>query len=263
MLVTFKLSTSFMKKLIFKFEPTALLKVLTKSFVFLTILTTFSNNFSGISVNAQYGGIISTTINTTTNLKHSPGRYGNGLKLDDPYDCGGFKIYGYVEGGTKPYSVTLTLISSNRTLNRTAVFGNDRENWTSEVSYDTTNPNYIPTDTYTITSIARDANGSTATYTYSAFIRPSKDCKNDTTNTATNSSAITWNSASTKNSATTVITNGTNETPKTGEVVKVVQTQLLRTGAFAQSNPVVFSSSILLVALGLSLYLRRPKNIQR
>lgn len=230
-------------------------KFLHSLFLALTIFATFSNSLQ-ITTQAQYGG----TASTVNNVKHSPGRYGNGIKLEDPYNCGGFKIYGYVEGGTRPYSVNLTLISGSRTINRTVIFDRDGQNWMSEVSYDSGNVNFIPKDTYTITSSARDANGSVATYTFSALIQPLKDC---TSNTATTSSAASNNTSSSKNSAANVITNGTNETPKTGEFVKVVQTQLLRTGGFVQSNPVVFSSSLLLIALATSLWLKRPKNIHR
>ena len=238
-----------------KLTPINFFKFLHSFFLAFTILATFSNSLQ-ITTQAQYGG----TTSTVNNVKHSPGRYGNGIKLDDPYDCGGFKIYGYVEGGTRPYSVNVTLISSSRTINRTVTFDRDGQNWMSEVSYDSGNVNFIPKDTYNITSTARDANGSTATYNFSALIQPLKDC---TSNTATTSSATSNNTSSSKNSTANVITNGTNETPKTGEVVKVVQTQLLRTGGFVQSNPVVFSSSLLLIALATSLWLKRPKNIHR
>lgn len=237
--------------------------------VFLTILIAFSNSSAGISVNAQYGG----TVSSVNNLRNRPGRNVNGIELDDPYDCGGLIIGGSVQGGTKPYSVTLTLISSNRTLNRTAIFGSDRENWTSEVSYDTTNPSYIPTDTYTITSFVRDANGSTAVYTYSAFIRPPKDCNSNNSNQNTNqnnSSTISKssvNSSSSSSSSVVITTQSNNNTntplSQTYEVIKVVQTQLLRTGGFAQNNPLLFSSSVLILAFGTSLLIKKPKRIKR
>ena len=250
----YTLTLQIMANFYLKLTPINFFKFLHSFFLAFTILATFSNSLQ-ITTQAQYGG----TVSTVNNVKHSPGRYGNGIKLEDPYNCGGFKIYGYVEGGTRPYSVNLTLISGSRTINRIVIFDKDGQNWMSEVSYDSGNVNFIPKDTYTITSSARDANGSVATYTFSALIQPLKDCS--TSNTTANSTNNT--TSSNKNSATNVITNGTNETPKTGEVVKVVQTQLLRTGGFVQSNPVVFSSSLLLIALATSLWIKRPKNIYR
>lgn len=193
----------------------------------------------------------------------------DGLKLEDPYDCGGQIIYGFVQGGTKPYTVSLSIVNRDRTINRGANFANDGSNWTVPVSYDSNSSNYIPTGEYVINSSVRDANGSTDSYTYSAFIRPPQDCNTSSNNnTSPSVNSNIYSSSSSNASIVTLNQSGNNNNNDTGaplsqtnQVVKIVQTQLLRTGGFGQSNPLLFSSSILFIALGISLLIRKPKGI--
>ena len=200
----------------------------------------------------------------------------DGLKLIDPYDCGGAIIYGAVQGGIKPYTVSLSIVNKDRSINRGVNFANDGNNWTAPVSYDSNNSNFIPTGEYVINSSVRDATGATDSYAYSAFIRPPQDCNSSNSNRSSsqlsqNNNSInsnsSVNSSSSSSKSVVMVAQSNNNTniplSQTNEVIKVVQTQLLRTGGFAQNNPLLFSSSILILAFGTSLLIRKPKAIKR
>lgn len=238
------------------------------------VFSIFLTSFYNVNSLADYG---TNGGNDQKSLKVLDGfRSQDGLKLLDPYNCGGSVIYGFVQGGSKPYSVSISIINKDRTINRGVNFAGDGNNWTTSVSYDSNNSNFIPTGEYLINSNVRDASGATDSYTYSAFIRPPKDCNSATSSNSSQNSNQDNNSANSNSSAsnssssskpiviTTQSNNNTNiPLSQTSEVIKVVQTQLLRTGGFAQNNPLLLSSSVLVLAFGTSLLIKKPKGIKR
>ena len=235
------------------------------------IFSIFLTSFYNVNSLADYG---TNGGNTQKSLKVLDGfRSQDGLKLLDPYNCGGSVIYGFVQGGIKPYSVSVSIINKDRTINRSVNFAGDGNNWTTPVSYDSNNSSFIPTGEYLINSSVRDASGATDSYTYSAFIRPSKDCNSDNSsqnsnqnnNSANSNSSASNSSSSSKPIVITTQSNNNTNIPlsQTSEVIKVVQTQLLRTGGFAQNNPLLLSSSVLVLAFGTSLLIKKPKGIKR
>jgi hypothetical protein len=251
--------------------------LLGQSFILSMFLLT---NFYNVNSFADYGtnggsGTIQKILKVLDGFRNQ-----DGLKLVDPYNCGGQVIYGFVQGGSKPYTVSLSIVNKDRTINRGVNFANDGNNWTTPVSYDSNNSNFIPTGEYVINSSVRDATGATDSYAYSAFIRPPQDCNSSNSNRNSSQSSIqltqnnnsinsnsSVSNSSSSSKAIVIATQSSNNTniplSQTNEVIKVVQTQLLRTGGFAQNNPLLFSSSILMLAFGTSLLIKKPKGIKR
>jgi hypothetical protein len=247
-----------MSKTYFNLQKIDFMRVLLASLAFLAF---FSNFNSQISVNTcgptNTGSSCTVTGGSTTTLRRLrilSGRFGDGVRLTDPYDCGGDRIYGSVEGGVMPYTLTLRLEGSNgRILNKDVIVNANGQDWHSPVSYDSSSPDYVPTGNYRITSSVVDDTGATDTFTYTAFIRSGADCLTSNNNNSTNLTLnITGQNTDQNNSQ-----NG-------GDAIKVVRTYLLRTGGIAQENPVLFSSSVLLMAHGASLlFIKKPKKIYR
>jgi len=234
------------------------------------ILGSFGNSaVQTLPVSAQYGGT-----GSILRIRRGLVRIMDGLRIRDPYDCGGSIIYGFVEGGVRPYTIDVRLVNKDgvsATINRGVDFAADGQNWTITVSYDRNNASFIPTGNYTITSSVRDTNGATDTEIYTAFIRPASECSNNSNgnNSTNNSSSKNSSQPSSSSSSSAVVVvnqsnnNKTTTLSQTTDAVKVVQTQLLRTGGFAQNNPLLFSSSILVIAFASTLLIRKPKGIKR
>jgi hypothetical protein len=233
-----------MSKIYFNLQKMGFIRASSALVIFLTV---FSNFSSQILVNAQCGPTSTGSFCTVTGgtgsiprrLRILSGRFGGGVRLSDPYDCGGDRIYGSAEGGFMPYTLTLRLEGDGGIiLNKSVIINANGQDWHSPVSYDSTSPDYIPKGNYRITSSVVDATGASDTFTYNAFIRSGADCLTNN-NSSNPTTTITTNNGNTNGSNT----NNGGTTSQNGDIIKIVRTQLLRTGGFAHENPILFSSS--------------------